>query len=63
MSRRIVKKTHGEAYVDKRNNLNLKDSIESIINNLQKLPKRMPRDEASIYYTEKFKKYWSIHTR
>lgn len=55
----INKITHGEAYVLKRENISFKETLEEINNNLQKLPKRMPRNKASKYYTEKFKKYWN----
>lgn len=50
--------THGEAYVQRRQNMNLKREIDSICDDYNRLPKRMSRSEASAYYGKKIRDYF-----
>lgn len=50
--------THGEAYVFKRENIELHKSLSQIEKSLSKLPPPMPREEALKYYTAKIRNYF-----
>ncbi|MFA5040055.1 MAG: hypothetical protein WC464_00275 [Bdellovibrionales bacterium] len=51
-----MKKTHGEAYVERRENLDFTNDIDKILRNFERLPKRMKREDALRYYGGKIKK-------
>lgn len=51
--------THGEAYVHKRENIELRKSFSQIQKTLGKLPPPMPRDIAMNYYKSKLRKVWN----
>jgi len=50
--------THGEVYVARKTNINFKQNLGSITRSLEKLPKKMSKEEASRYYSIKFTTYW-----
>ena len=52
--------THGEAYVFKRNNLDFKQNIDKIARLLERLPKRMSRNDALNYYGNKLRKVFGV---
>ncbi|MBD3842409.1 MAG: hypothetical protein IE909_11085 [Campylobacterales bacterium] len=51
-------KTHGEVYVFRKDNIDFKESLDTIVKKAMALPKRMSRSEASRYYSIKFTAYW-----
>lgn len=50
--------THGEAYVHKRANIDLRKDLVQIQKSLWKLPARMNRQEAMTYYSKKIRDYF-----
>ena len=50
--------THGEEYFYKRSNIDFKKDIESICNNLFRLPPRKTRAEALSYYGKKIRQHF-----
>jgi len=51
---------HGEAYVHRRSNLDFTHDIDKILRQLERLPKRMNRDDAMTYYKAKLRKVFGI---
>lgn len=60
MKRLNVKLTHGEAYFERRVNLDFTHDLDKILRNFERLPKRMPRKEALNYYGDKLRKVFGI---
>lgn len=52
--------THGEAYVYRRNNLDFTHDIDKILRQLERLPKRMTRNDSLKYYGDKLRKYFQV---
>lgn len=55
-----MKKTHGETYVERRANLDFTHDIDKILRTLEKLPRRMNREDALTYYGNKVKKIFGV---
>jgi len=54
-----MKKTYGEVVVERLSNLDFTLPIEKMIQGLYSgLPKRMGKEEALAYYTQKLNRYW-----
>lgn len=53
------KKTYGESIIERLDALDFKLPIKKILGKLHSgLPKRLEREEALRYYTQKLKRYW-----
>lgn len=55
-----MKKTHGEVYVERKENLDFTHDIDKILRSFDRLPKRMNRDDALAYYGDKVKKIFGV---
>lgn len=55
-----LKTTHGEAYYQRRANIDFTHDLDKIFRSLERLPKRMPRKEALRYYGDKLRKVFGI---
>lgn len=54
-----MKKTYGEVVIERLSNLDFTLPIEKMIQGLYSgLPKRMGKEEALAYYTQKLNRYW-----
>lgn len=56
----MSKLTHGEMYFKRRNTIDFKQDTKNILSQLERLPKRMSRKDASMYYGDKIKKYFGV---
>lgn len=50
--------THGERFVDLKNNIDFRKSANKILIPFSRLPDRMGRVSASLYYRKKFRNYF-----
>lgn len=55
------KLTHGEVYFHRRSNIDFTHDIDKIVRGLDKLPKKMPRNEALQYYGDKLRKFFGVN--
>lgn len=50
--------THGERFAYLKANIDLKKSVAEILIPFGRMPKRMEYEDAAIYYTRKFRRYF-----